>query len=698
MDGTIVEVGYGLAAVAFFTLFVLTGLSKIQSRQRLILLIVAAVNFVWALAIAYSAFIALPAWFLLTVEVGRIAIWLVFTVELLGLLRQSATELRLLKFLGVALPAAVATYVMTQPALESLAGINWLPSGRALWMLIPVAGLLLLENLFRNADRDSRWATKHLCLAIGIIYAYDFFYFADAMFLGRPNPTLYGVRGFVSAMMVPLIILGVVRSHAWPVAIHVSRRVVFHSFALVGSGLYLLLMGAAGFYFRRIEGEWGSTLQIVFLIGAASILAVIFNSGSLRARARLFISRNFFSLKYDYRETWMHFVRTLSSGNPELGLQRRLLDAVSELMESTAGGLWVRSPEEASYVPGVSWNLGEGLPAEPLGSPFADWFGQQEEVVELAEAADMKRYPNLQVPDWLRTLPRAWLVVPLVHRTKLQGFMVLGKPRTNRDLDWEDYELLHAIGRQAASYLAEEQSANALSDARQLQLFSRRFAFVAHDLKNIVGQLSLLVRNAERFKDNAQFRDDMVETIAHSVDHMSALLQQLRSMADDDTSSTTEPVALDTLLAETAATWQRQRPGFSADLKSTRGLLRVPTERLRSVLDHLVQNAFDAAGSEGRVALRARRMDNSAVIEVEDDGPGMDIDFVSQKLFRPFRSTRSTGFGIGAYQIREYVRSMGGRLEVQTAPGMGTTMQVLLPLLPSDNEVTSALPLEAVGS
>ena len=565
-------------------------------------------------------------------------------------------------------------------------------------MLIPVAGLLLVENLFRNADRDARWAIKHLCLAIGVIYTYDFFYFADAMFFGRPNPTLYGARGFVSAMMVPLLVLGVVRSRTWPVAIHLSRRVVFHSFALVGSGLYLLAMGAAGFYLRRMAGDWGLTLQIVFLIGAASILAVIFASGSLRARAKLFISRNFFSLKYDYRETWMHFVRTLSSGNPELGLQRRLLDAVANLMESTAGGLWVRSAEEASYVPGVSWNLGEGLPAEPLGSPFEDWLGQHEEVIELAEAADARRYPNLQVPDWLRTLPRAWLVVPLVHRDRLQGFIVLGKPRTNRHLDWEDYELLQAIGRQAASYIAEEQSANALSDARQLQLFSRRFAFVAHDLKNIVGQLSLLLRNAERFKDNAQFRDDMVETVSHSVDRMSALLQQLRSMAETGEPATSEPVALDALLEETAATWQRERPGFSADLKPMHGLLRAPTEQLRSVLDHLVQNAFDAAGSEGHVALRARLVGNSALIEVEDDGPGMDLDFVRQKLFRPFRSTRSTGFGIGAYQIREYVRSMGGRLEVRTAPGMGTTMQVLLPLVTSDHEGASALRLEAVDS
>jgi putative PEP-CTERM system histidine kinase len=692
MDATAVGVGYGIGAVAFLALFVLTGLSKIQTRPRRILLIIAGVNFVWAAAIACSAVVAVPAWLLVLLEVARIASWLVFTIDLLGLLRQDATELRLLKFLGVVLPAVVAGYILLQPALESYAGLDWLPSGTAFWMLIPVAGLLLLENLFRNSDRDTRWATKHLCIAIGVIYTYDFFYFADATFFGRADPTLYAVRGFVSAMMVPLIVLGVVRSRTWPVSIHVSRRVVFHSFALVGSGLYLLAMGAVGFYLRRLEGEWGPTLQMVFLISAASILAVIFASGSLRAHAKLFISRNFFSLKYDYRQTWMQFVQALSSTNRELCLQPRLLNVVSDLMDSTGGGLWIRSDEAEAYIPSVSSNLGDALPAEPLGSPLEQWLNQHKKVIELAEAADETRYPNLQIPEWLRTLARGWLVIPLSHHDLLQGFMVLGEPRTDRPLDWEDDELLTAIGRQAASYLAEEQSANALAESRQLQRISRRFAFVAHDLKNIVGQLTLMLRNAERFKDNTRFRDDMHETIAHSVDRMNALLQQLRSMGDDSAEAPGEAIALDSLLEEAATTWQRERPGFSADLNPIRGLLRASAERLRSVLDHLVQNAFDAVGQGGRVALRARAMGNSAIIEVEDSGPGMDVDFVQQKLFRPFHSTRPTGFGIGAYQIREYVRSMGGQLKVRTAPGKGTTMQVSLPLVGAEQEASQASP------
>jgi signal transduction histidine kinase len=179
---------------------------------------------------------------------------------------------------------------------------------------------------------------------------------------------------------------------------------------------------------------------------------------------------------------------------------------------------------------------------------------------------------------------------------------------------------------------------------------------------------------------------------------MNALLQQLRSIGDDTMLPTSEPIGIDGMLKETVAMWERERQGFSAELNPIGGLLRVPTERLRSVLDHLVQNAFDAAGAEGRVALRARAVGNSALIEVEDDGPGMDVEFVRKKLFRPFISTRSTGFGLGAYQIRDYVRSMGGHLEVCSEPGKGTTMQVFLPLVGSGEERVVSSDSEALAT
>lgn len=697
MPGSIVEIGYGASAAAFFGLLVLTAFSGVRPKLRWMLLVVAGANLAWALAIASLTVVSLPSWFLLAAEVGRIASWLVFTVALLDLLRQGAAELRLLKVLAVVAPAMVAAYIVFQPALASDTGASWLPAGGALWLVFPIAGLLLLENLYRNANEDTRWATKHLCLGIAVIYGYDFFYFAEAVLFGRADTTLYAGRGFISAMMVPLIAVGILRARTWPLSIQLSRNVVFHSFVLVGSGLYLLAIAAVGLYTRRWEGDWATVLQIVFLVGAVAMLVVTFASNALRARVRLYISRNLFAQKYDYRETWLRFVQTLSSGDPKASLQNRLIHAVSNLMESTAAGLWVRSADAASLVPVASWNLGPELPTEPAGSPFGDWLEKSQELVELAETADASRYPGLQVPDWLRTLRRAWLVVPLIHRDQLQGFIVLGEPRSDRHLDWEDRELLQAIGRQAASYVAEEQSVNALADARQIEAFSRRFAFVAHDLKNIVGQLSLLLRNAERFKDNPQFRDDMLETVSHSVDRMSAMLQQLHAMSPE-AASEAESTPLSALLEEIAATWRGAHANFSADLMPGIESLEVPREQFRSVIDHLLQNAFDATQADGHVALRVRSEEDGVLIEVEDDGPGMDPEFVRQKLFRPFTSTRSNGFGLGAYQVREHVRSIGGRLDVRSAPGMGTTMQIRLPLADRPPNIGAASRREVVGS
>jgi signal transduction histidine kinase len=82
-----------------------------------------------------------------------------------------------------------------------------------------------------------------------------------------------------------------------------------------------------------------------------------------------------------------------------------------------------------------------------------------------------------------------------------------------------------------------------------------------------------------------------------------------------------------------------------------------------------------------RISLRADAKARRAVLEIEDDGPGMEAGFVRDELFRPLASTKRDGYGIGAYQCRELVRELGGQLAVATAPGRGTTIRVTLPMV-----------------
>lgn len=109
-------------------------------------------------------------------------------------------------------------------------------------------------------------------------------------------------------------------------------------------------------------------------------------------------------------------------------------------------------------------------------------------------------------------------------------------------------------------------------------------------------------------------------------------------------------------------------------------------ERLEAVILHLVDNAFDAIGGDGQVTLRLSVRGGDAVIEVEDTGAGMEEAFVRNELFRPFKSTKAGGFGIGAFESRDFVDELGGRMEVISRLGEGTSFRISLPALPVSGE------------
>ena len=282
---------------------------------------------------------------------------------------------------------------------------------------------------------------------------------------------------------------------------------------------------------------------------------------------------------------------------------------------------------------------------------------------------------------WSFASPRAWLAVPLSYRDEIVGFVVLDQPTHPVALDWEAFDLLRAAGRQAASYLAEERSTKGLRDSELLTEYSKRFAFVVHDIKNLASQLGLIMTNARRYIDNPEFQRDMLQTVEDSVARMNNLLSQLK--ADG---------APAPLLADPAAIAAAVAAEFSIAAQiAPEGegcSVTITPDKLRSALNHLVQNALDASPSGEAVVVRAHRSTSQFLIDVVDRGVGMDEAFIRNELFLPFRSTKSGGYGIGAFQTRELIRMAGGDLEVVSRPGTGTTMRIILPLV--ENRETAA--------
>ena len=471
-----------------------------------------------------------------------------------------------------------------------------------------VVGLLLVEQLFRSSTEHERWSMKFVCLALAGLFVFDFYLYSDAMLFHTVNPEILAARGFVNALLIPLFLVSLNRNLEWTRGIAVSRRILFHSTALIGSAGYLLLMAAAGYYLRYFGGQWGGVLQMAFLFAAALLLVVVLFSGAVRSKLRVFISKHFYQYSYDYREEWIRFTRVLSAAGPGLG--ERVIEAVAQLVESGAGTLFV-ARHAGQFDVDAQWNSSLICPAVQASSELCRFLEQKQWIVDLQDYRNApEKYEDIEIEPWLLKNPAAWLLIPLILQGRLFGFILLERSRSKIELNWEILDVLKIAASQAVSYLAQQQSADGLMIARQFESFNRMSTFIVHDLKNMVAQLSLMMVNAEKHQDNPEFREDMLER----------------------------------------------------------------------VLGHLIQNAIEATPRQGLITVRLRLHQGTVELEIADSGAGMSEEFIRDKLFSPFVSTKVAGMGIGVFETREYIEQLGGRLEVSSQLNKGSCFKISLPV------------------
>jgi putative PEP-CTERM system histidine kinase len=607
---------------------------------------------------------------------------------------------------GADVPPPFPRWVVAAVVLGLLASVllgNSLPFARLLGIQgartefglrlgLAVFGLMLIEQLISRTRPQARWAIKPLCVALAGIFGYELLLYADAMLFGRLDADIWAARGIANAMVVPLIAIAAARNPRWTIEMHVSREVVFQSTALLVSAIFLLAVAVAGYAVRYLGGDWGRTLQIELLFAASLVFAVLATSGRIRSKLRVFISKHFFSYRYDYRQEWLRFTRTLSTENSGQALQERVIVALADLVESPAGMLWL-SDGQRTFRPEARWNMPAVDAFEPSDGALAAFLARTGWVVSVNDVASSPaQYENLRIPVWMAAIRHAWLIVPLLSGSELVGFVVLATPRTLVEVDWEVRDLLKTASRQAASYLGQLQATDALLEARKFDAFNRMSAFVVHDLKNLVAQLSLMLRNAERHRGNPEFQRDMLTTVEHVVEHMNKLMLQLR--AGTTPVENARPIDLEPVVRRVCAAKSGHDVQLALDLAP--GVVSLGHEdRLEHVIAHLVQNAIDATASGGRVSVRLHRDGRYAVLEVADTGIGMTPEFIRERLFKPFETTKAQGMGIGVYESSQYITGLGGKILVDSEPARGTRIRVLLPQ--SETQVVSATPVEGAA-
>ncbi len=670
-------VSYSVGATAFLIFALLLAANFEKRLQGGLLLLSCIVSFGWLALSAYESWSGYRLTALVEASENlRSVCWIAF---LWSVLQSGTTDAnhgysRYIVLFFISFSVLLLGYEFYQPlSLDAGFTIRCL-----LRLMLVIAGLMLIETLFRNTSEDERWKIKFLCIGIGGLFAYDLFFYADALLFGEVNEGFQQARAAVQAMVVPLLAISSRRNEMWRTNITVSRKIAFYSTTLTTSGIYIIGMAGVGFFLQQFDGAWGTMIQAIFFFGAIIVLAVLLISGTVRAHIKVLIGKHFYAYRYDYREEWLRFTRTVSESQETEELGVRVIQAIADIVESPGGALWLRQDDR--YVVYAAWNMAVSSLRSDDAQSMARFLEERQWLIDIVEAQEVpEKYGNLVLPDSLKQLKNAWIIVPLTHHATFIGFLLLARPRAVRALGWEDYDLLKTTGRQAASYLAEQKNAVALAESREFAKFNRRFAFVIHDIKNLVSQLELLSKNMEKHGHNEQFREDMTDTLNDAVSKMRRLMDRLGN--DQPTADARNVVRIGPLLEKLTRIKQSDSIDLSVDLGGVDITVAADQERLSAIINHLLQNAIDAVGSEGWVKISLNRKDHSALIEVADNGPGMDRDFVINGLFKPFRSTKSQGMGIGAYQCREYARELGGDLEVISNPGSGTTMRIVLPVV-----------------
>lgn len=669
--------GHSLAAAVAASLALWLGRRYAGTRTARLPVAALSLTAIWALVVAMTGPHAPQAAMLETLR-NAIGAWLVT-----GLPRALCPEdkprepgFMLVYYLLVATLVAQLVVNLIGAAVPAGWRLHQIVAASATMRMIWAMGILLLLGRIHAAlPPDARMRALPVIAALSGLWFFDLVaYAADAV--GLPmGAMLLGLRGWLVAVALPVAVLAVRQSG--PIEIRPS-----HALTLGGVRLVLVLLSALAILaavafldaLPSAPARMAATI-IIFsaLVGALSFLP----SDRFRALVAVLVAKHLFKHRYDYRSQWMAFADTISRVEAGLTLHQRAIKAMADITGSPAGALLL-ADEQGRPVLHSEWNWIDDLPADATldGEVIALLRDRRWvlDVDKLREQAMLGSREN----SWLARESTAWALIPVLHFNQLTGIVLLARPRFSRPLDWEDYDMLRTAGRQVASHIAEEQGQTALAEARRFDEFNRRFAFILHDVKNLVSQLALLARNAERHADNPEFRADMVLTLQDCVGKLTDLLNRLSGQR-----RAVAPRAVHCGLGEIAERTRRARSGQRMlVIEGDSGLAAHADPALvELILTHLVQNAIEASPASAPVTLRLSRLGTDRVLlSIIDQGCGMTPAFLRDDLFRPFASSKPGGFGIGAFEARELARAMGGSLHVESVPGTGSIFTLDLPM------------------
>ncbi len=541
-------------------------------------------------------------------------------------------------------------------------------------MVSLIVSLASVEVTLAATHGIARNRMKFEAIGIMSLFAVLIFYYSQGLLYLSINMNLIPIRS--SVFIISALLIGY--SHAFRgsgTRVSISRHILYRSITLLVVGVYLLGLGLVGEGMKYFGVKFGRDLTIILAFAGAILLLTILLSEKVRRRTKVYINKHFYAgNKHDYREEWIKLTSRFSLCAALSDVQDSILTVFTETFGVAGASLYLLSRDDRRYVRVSELDMPKSPVEMRISGELNKYFTQRERVLNLND----KEFPLSASERLTFSQAGAWLVIPLISNTKVIGLAMFREQLVPEMLIYDDFDLMKVLARQAAQAITNLRLSEEIIEMRAMAAVSKVSTFVIHDLKNLTNNLSLCMDNAEEHIGNPDFQKDVISTIKNTLFKMKSLIQRLKSIPEKITLDV-KVKNIDTLSREVVDEFVRVRtkrvvyngePVFS----------RIDGEEMKKVIVNLVQNALEASSEKGTVLVETYKENGSVCIRVSDTGIGMTEDYLKNHLFRPFRTTKETGLGIGLYQCRQIVEAHDGKIDVKSEIGKGTVFMIYLPV------------------
>jgi putative PEP-CTERM system histidine kinase len=564
-------------------------------------------------------------------------------------------------------------------------GIGW--PGQFFYISAIVGFTLVLANLektLRGSSGAKRWQIKFLLLGLGGYLAFRIYAATETLLFSSVDSTLEITNSATLLVGCLFIMASLSRSKTFEVDIYLSNTFVYNSIAIMVVGLYLLIVGILSSLLVYATGDQFLSVLPFIVFLAVITLSVLLFSAEARQRAVAIVNRHLRRPAYDYRQIWRAFSDRTTQVTDVRHLCSTIADFVAQTFGAPAVTVWLTSNSSSHVVLGgsTSFSMAQTTDLKTLERAIAALIrgmnGLEWPADFSASQDDLRAQIERDYPNFFRQAEIRY-VMPLNAHRRVLGILTVSDCVTKQTLSTQDAELLKTIADQAANALLNRRLSEELLQAKELEAFQTMSAFFVHDLKNLAGGLSLMSCNLQRHLDNPEFRRDALKMLSRTVDKITELCGRMNQW-DPNAENERVEVDLNELVSTTVESFDGAlKSSLITELKPV-PKLSINPDQVQKVLVNLILNADQAVEAVGEIRVVTSRENGAVCLQVQDNGSGIAGDFIEHRLFRPFQTSKKNGLGIGLFQCKQIVEAHGGRIDVESETGKGTTFRVVIPV------------------